>query len=301
MLAVFACVVQVANDVPSCSASESRLPEFVYREHAFKHDGLELFFTDDGSIDHAWRPSVLPDCFYQQEGLLMSDADWCSLEDFMDFTPGAGADEESERACEPRAAEPTKIDLVECPWLVNFLGPVSTSFLPGADVGAEREARESVEAEEGTADDVMDELYAKRLSLAEGEGCGDANNFVWQLRGGRFTSAKTGMTFDCFASSAKKGMPSDWCLAWGLTRSASFSIRLYGEETAFQLVRCWVHVHEWMYGVCLEFDSDPAWNFTHEVRARYEEPEVIRELYLHGSAACRARIDRMRALLPARL
>ena len=43
MLVVFARVVQVANDAPSCSASESRLPEFVYWEHAFKHDGLELF------------------------------------------------------------------------------------------------------------------------------------------------------------------------------------------------------------------------------------------------------------------
>ena len=79
MLAVFARVVQVANDVPPCSASESRLPEFVYWEHAFRPRGLEVFFTGDGPIDHAWRPSVLPDCFYQQEGLLVSDADWCSL------------------------------------------------------------------------------------------------------------------------------------------------------------------------------------------------------------------------------
>ena len=153
---------------------------------------------------------------------------------------------------------------------MNILGPVSTSFVSGADVGAKREAGESDEVEEGMAsvEDVMSELYAKRLSLAEGEGCGDATNFVWLLRGGRFTSAKTGMTFDCFASSAKKGLPSDWCLAWGLTRSASFSIRLYGEETAFQLARCWVHVHEWMYGVCLEFGSGPAWNVANEIRAR---------------------------------
>ena len=50
---------------------------------------------------------MLPDCFYQQEGLLVSDADWCSLENFMEFVLGIGADVERELHCEPRAGEPT--------------------------------------------------------------------------------------------------------------------------------------------------------------------------------------------------
>ena len=83
-------------------------------------------------------------------------------------------------------------------------------------------------------------------------------------------------------------------------RSASYSIRLYGEQLAFELAKWWVHKHQWFLSTSLAHEGDRGWAFTEEVLAEYREPAAIAVLFRETSERGRQRIDAMRRLRPQR-
>ena len=86
----------------------------------------------------------------------------------------------------------------------------------------------------------------------------------------------------------------------GIVRSASYSIRLYGEQLAFELAKGWVHLHQWFFSTSLAHEGDRGWAFTAEVLAEYREPAALTRLYGDTSARGRQRIDALRRLRPLR-
>jgi hypothetical protein len=47
----------------------------------FRLDYMALSFTDDGGFGGGLALEILPDCFIQQGGLIVSDSSWASLDD----------------------------------------------------------------------------------------------------------------------------------------------------------------------------------------------------------------------------
>ena len=156
------------------------------------------------------------------------------------------------------------------------------------------------EAQEVDGSEVMDALLAKRLELA-GAAPEPAVNFRWQLRGGSWTAAHRGMSFDSFMASAiKGGLAEQWCIDWGLTRSGSFAIALYGEDGAHTMAKHWVALHEWFYLTGLAHEAEPAWTFSAMVVAEFEEAPEVGALFDASCARVRDRISALRRLRPVR-
>ena len=157
-----------------------------------------------------------------------------------------------------------------------------------------------MDASQAEFEEGMRELEEKRLELAdEGDDVVD-DNFRWVLRGGTWTAHRTGLSYDCFMASARPGAGETFCEEWSLVRSASYIIRLYGEQLAFELAKGWVHWHQWFLSTSLAHEGDRGWAFTAEVLAEYREPAALTMLYGETSAPGRQRIDALRRLRPVR-
>jgi hypothetical protein len=57
-------------------------------------------------------------------------------------------------------------------------------------------------------------------------------DFRVTILGGAWLMEEKGKAFDAFPGAARKGGVEDWCIQYGLTRSARFNVDLYGEHHA---------------------------------------------------------------------
>jgi hypothetical protein len=189
---------------------------------------------------------------------------------------------------------------IDCPWVLDFLatGDRNRGGAAGGHAGGggdgEEEADNAVDALA-----VMDALYARREEW-QLRAAFETSDFVWQLLGGAWTSAHAGVSYDAFEAHARSGEPVDFCIAFGLARSASFFISVYTEEGAFVLACAWCHRMQWLLNKADE-EGHADVNFDAAVLATYVEPINVQAVYESvGTIRVRQRIDNMRAIVPVR-
>lgn len=208
---------------------------------------------------------------------------WLPLCEVRRRLPSEAAGESSKPALVKHSGvKPIDFDVV--PWALDLLGPSSWSAAGRSDgPAAPSKATEVIGDDDQEGEDcivgamqVMQDLHERRKAPAET--CSEVEaHFRWQLRGGAWTAAHKGLSYDAFSAGpiVKGGRAEAWCLQWGVTRSASWSISVYGEEAALTLAKSWVHLHEWLYRTWLEHRSEENWSFTEEVMEQYEEPPAL--------------------------
>jgi hypothetical protein len=238
--------------------------------------------------------------------MFVSDGSWTPLAEVRGMLPEVSAAALPKPAVAECKHDHKSAALDELPWLLDLLGPSGWAEAAGktrcsraCDPQAPDNESDS-EAQEVDVFEVMDALLAKRLELAAAAPVA-AVNFRWQLRGGSWTAAHRGMSFDSFMATAIKGGPAEqWCIEWGLTRSGSFAIGLYGEDGAHTMAKYWVALHEWLYLKFLAHESEPGWMFSDIVMAEFEEPAELSVLFAASSLRAQDRISAIRQLRPHR-
>lgn len=152
---------------------------------------------------------------------------------------------------------------MDMPWLVDHFASCGGRSLGKAhpilgesesDSDSEGSLPELGGSDDG--DDAVDALLAKRAELEETRE-EQGPNFLWTLRGGRWTAKHTGMAYDSFRAYAVAGNPATWCGLMSIVATATFSIRLYTEDGARMLADNWCHRMEFLYKFWQDSGEDP--------------------------------------------
>jgi hypothetical protein len=274
----------------------------------FRLDYMALSFTDDGGFGGGLALEILPDCFIQQGGLIVSDSSWASLDDVKDWLGDAGADADGER---PHAVPPAPKGpqpWVEHPWLLDFLQPgdpvddpdPKTGANPRSSARAHDDHGSSSDEDDDTLDahDVMDLLYAHRDMWAAAAPV-EARDFFVFLRGGLDTARRLGVAFDVWRAEAARGEPAAFAVRWGLGKTSDFTIAAYGDEIAHMMAKAWTHKMNFFYQLWLAHDSLEEFVWEAELLALYEEPAAVAEAYASASVRLKHRIQILRDMLPS--
>lgn len=277
-------------------------------QHTFMFDHLDFLFSDESTIKPGWTMQVLTDVSCAGRRRFVADGEWLALADIEMMLPSVALNSHHRPTSSP-PGKPTTMNFDDIPWALDLLGASAwPDAIPTDTKSASAGVREKTQGDDHDTEHVLDamqvmlELSERRQALAETRGEADPP-FRWQLRGGAWTAANKGMIFDAIAAgpSVKGGAAEEWCLQWGVTRSASYSIALYGEDAAIALARAWVERHTWLFETYLAHEGEPGWTFTDEVLDEYEEPAAIGELFARGSRRVQDRISAMRRIHPRRL
>ena len=121
-----------------------------------------------------------------------------------------------------------------------------------------------------SVEDVVDMLYKRRYLLAHD--ATEVADFKVQLRGGQWTAAHVGEAYDSFRSFAMKGDASRLCALFGMTATATFSIKLYTEAGAERLAQLWCHRLQWYLDVWMAHGRAEDFRFDDALVASYDEP-----------------------------
>lgn len=275
--------------------------------HMWQFDHLDFVFSDEGALAKESVVEVVSDVISRGGQQFVSDGEWLSLSVVQSMLTTAATPSTAAEQAPRKTSIRKEVDLEAIPWALDLLGAAAWPGPPKdlkktASSGGGATSDED-EASECVVDpmQVMDELMQRRFALAD-NGKDHEAHFRWQLRGGAWTAAHKGISFDAFSAGPilKGGLAERFCLEWGVTRSASYSIALYGEQTAHTLAKAWVHKHEWFYMMFVAHEDEEAWGFTDQVMEEYEEPAALAELERSGSKRVQERIAAMRRIRPKR-
>ena len=126
--------------------------------------------------------------------------------------------------------------------------------------------------------------------------------YKWVLRGGKWTGAKKGVAFDCYAPSALCDTEASDLVDHypSLNMSASFSIQMYGDAAALSLARAWIHRHFYFLGVWMAAHCSYPFAFTDAHVNAYVEPAELSHLAAHAAPGSKLakRIGTIRAVRP---
>lgn len=307
------CFMRVRETVPDrelMCPSNHQERSFIEWRHVFKRDGLCFEYSDSGFFQQDWDMHVLADTYCWDGGTFVSDGDWLMIEEFVCMLPDAEEGHHPKR----NGPKPSKeqVDFAACPWLMDLLGPGASPPPAEKKVITPTPTPRNQDIDAGGSSNlehhdldidcaqVMDELMARRLELAAANPH-TAEHFRWTLRGGAWTARNRGLTYDsCMSSVRKGGEAEQFCNEWGLVRSASFAISIYGEQGAAILARSWVAFHEWSFQTYMMHAGEAGWSFTPEVLAEYQEPPELEGLMASGNARVRNRIAALRQIKPRR-
>ena len=92
----------------------------------------------------------------------------------------------------------------------------------------EEEAEVSSE-EEGNLEAALGDLWDRRAEI-EAARDGEADPFLFTVRGGKWTRDRKGVSFDSWRSFVAPGEPQRFCRLCRMPTIATFAIPLYGEE-----------------------------------------------------------------------
>ena len=141
-------------------------------------------------------------------------------------------------------------------------------------------------------------LFLKRAAIAALAGAEE--NFGWSLRGGKWTLARKGVSFDCFLASSKSHAAAALCDQFGLARSGSFPIALYGEHEALLLGKSWPHRMEFLLHAWQGSDDPATFKLSADDISRYEDCAEMVELLASTKSAVVKRAQTVRSLGQAR-
>ena len=165
---------------------------------------------------------------------------------------------------------------------------LAVGFVPGESAKVldehptRAEDREHVEDDESasamrgaeilSAEDVIDLLYERRYLLAHA--ATEVTDLKVQLRGGQRAAAHVGEAYDSFRSFAMKRDASRLCALFGMTATATISIKLYTEAGAERLAQLWCHRLQRYLDLWRAHGKADDFHFDDAVLSTYEEPEA---------------------------
>ncbi len=144
---------------------------------------------------------------------------------------------------------------------------------------------------------LVEELYKRRLELDDRCPADDLPQFEMIIRGGKWTAAKKGVAFDCFATRAKPGIAARMMQHYSLQKTSSYAIAKYSEEGAKDLAQCWIDKHaffldQWVAsGEALGFDLQRA-------SKHFVETVVFSRIDAEGNNDAKARLRGLRDMVP---
>ena len=127
-----------------------------------------------------------------------------------------------------------------------------------------------------------------------------ATHFRVLVRGGKFTKLAHGVAFDSFRSEAMPGPASEFCVLYKLTKSATFALNLYGEDTCICLANGWSSRLQQLFDVWNANERNHVFVFEGvHLASIVEAPEFV-ALLACGHSATQTRAQQIRCLVPRR-
>ena len=262
-------------------------------------------FSDDHIFDPPCQVEVLRGVSSLVGGVMVSSDDWRPLSSFEEELP-AKVDTIGKAKVTKVEEEAECGNFVPEPWMKH---PAMWEFLKAeAEVFTKKRLHAKTSAakasgEVGVAkmpgEEAVIKLVEKRVEL--GVDSDEANLFfVWQLRGGKWTGEHKGIAFDCYSASIRRGtLAAEYILVYSnLKASASFSIALYGDETALVLARAWIHRHWHFFQLWRAAGGAAIKHFSEAEVKSYSEPEEFQALARDAKGPLLARIAQLRCLVP---
>ena len=140
------------------------------------------------------------------------------------------------------------------------------------------------------SDDALQALWDRRLDLeADRAAVPEAFNYV--LRGGAWTHAHVGVAFDSVRARAVGVEANKFCQQWALPKSATFSIRKFGEEACLQLSKFWCHRLSFLHGIWFASGPDDAFSFKEDDVMPYNATAEADSLLASEDALVRERAE----------
>ena len=214
--------------------------------------------------------------------------------------------------------------LASHPWLADFVGnkPVgkkgeaskknATSWEPDAwpaehMMQAKKKTHEEAEDKsetESSADELSDGqvektfalLRAKRAEWAEQFAQEAVTAFTTTLLGGAWLMKYKGIEYDAFQGKASAGLASEWCLLYGLNKTARFDLSMYSEHGAGIMARAWCHRMEYYFSIWVE--AAEGYAYTNDDHEAYTEPNDFEAFAADVQGRVLQRVEQVRAILP---
>ena len=237
----------------------------------------------------------------------MADSDLVPFSTFVQGLPGkapAAASEASSSANVVSAAPAKAALLAQYPWLEQHLDSQRKATTKAASKGPELPLTEEPPSLEAEVDDdaiqaVFDALHKKREEWHMGA-AGEPSDFTVSLVGGAWSQKKFGKAYHAFKSAARRGDPEDWCGEYGLNKSASFEISLYGEPLAALLAQAWCHRLQYFYNIYLQC-AEAGCTYSQKDVEAYEAPAEFKEAIGTLTGRQLARAAQISSIVPMRV
>ena len=168
---------------------------------------------------------------------------------------------------------------------VRAAPPPPRALVPALEIGDEDLER------------IFEEVAERRLELADETRDMVTDQYILAVRGGRWTAEHHGVATDSVRGLAKGREAKEFCEAYHIPQSATFSYKRYGVQAATTMARGWCLKMMFLQNLALALaypDFEPA-----DVAA-WEEPPRFTHLFTTGTAATRDRITEIRAFCPKR-
>jgi len=164
----------------------------------------------------------------------------------------------------------------------------------------EEKQEEGEEMLAGTFDDEVSAMMAlldRRAELTHNMP-DEPEPFTYTLRGGLWTHAHAGVAYDSFRALASVGRPQLFCANYNFAKSATFSIRKFGEDLCIALCKAWTHRMKFMYTLWVESGALPTYRFDATSLNRFVPLPEVQALGDGASAAFKERLEGVNMLRP---
>ena len=293
-----------SEDAPASELMGARWEATATWAHAFYF--TDLVFRDPAELVQVPGDSVVvfPSVKHLHPRVIVTDATPVALGDLLAGHPSYGkAATTSHAQSQRKNVSATEIPpnlLQEFPWLAGMLGETKmpNKRAQSGETAASSTARPRSIPDSFPEDKLVEaiaELTEKRKTWSSAYAV-STSAFHTELRGGRWTRAVTGKSFD--AISAKPCLPEskEWCAACHMPLQASYALQKYGEHWAGTLALQWCSKMQYLFDVARSLPAGQA--VTPDILDAYtEDPGYCEQLAaLSTDHPARGRAQQIREL-----
>lgn len=283
----------------------------VHWRHSFRFSPGDTVWTHmSPQLQVDFELSALPDVCYLDGHRLVSDSEWLAWDDIIAKFPAQAR--RSRAAHAKQAQRPPNADgqlVVEHPWIVDVFaklhsappraqgGRADRKQLASGSIGEDKPQRGAEEVVPDTQEeDVFQVVQGRRLLWAAEHGEG-VEHFGSSLRGGQWTAAHVGDAVDSLRCSATTARAKRVCHLHDMPLSATFSLKMYGDEVASLLGEVWIARMVFIMGI-VELGGRPEEHLPKGALDMFEVPEAAVDLRARGMRAVNRRLDLILGLKP---
>lgn len=273
-------------------------------DHVFEVSLMDLLYSDDEDFPMDAEVQCLTD-MCSRGRFLCGDGRFVSLESLRSLLPGGGTCKEKEQdtgasvAFEPWMEEPALWDFVR-----DGVGEEQTQVSKRArrskSVGDALTQVAGASGEIGEdCDAFLDDLIAAREEFGATGGA-SPEPFAYVLRGGRWTKQAKGVAFDSFRALTAGSAAKQFCMLFRMSRSATYSIRAYGEDSCVALCNLWIHKMTYFFRLWEGAGCSDKYAFDEQDLRAYVAPSEAGALRSGAEDSLIRRLEAIEALRPRR-